>query len=490
MSSADIVPIALTLDERTGYTLWAPPWEEDGEEWQAFLGAEDKILLFDSAAQLAQYIRNGAENDLSDHPEWEEITDLAVADLVPDDDYAFDLDGVYDLAARAPDRWSVTELADVLDMVGRIAECCDVDIVEPLTEIPEIGMLDLGADAFTGRSGDKAWDHVGMTIASDWETVCSRLGEYLDWRDDIELDEDLSKQQKLVDAAAKPINDPDALIAAEAQVSDDDAAALNPDDLEEPAEDSADSADEDSADEDSADEDSADEDSSDDDSADEATDPVPGAAVALTSSSPDSDPDAFAFWESAGILPVRVIVPEDRFGFPEGYTLRCYVDDAPIFMGGDQEVWLFRSPDTLLDVIEDPDRTPDTDSAEDTEHDLSKLATWDDIVSGVRDDDQPLAIADEDDVNLTEVDKMIRGEIDADAAAIARASDLLADIADYAELQAVTIALEGDGPLSALIAAARDGGEVDVPEGADSAPVVEAWDAALSEVASVLAWIE
>ena len=24
-----IVPIALTLDDRTGYTLWAPPWEED-----------------------------------------------------------------------------------------------------------------------------------------------------------------------------------------------------------------------------------------------------------------------------------------------------------------------------------------------------------------------------------------------------------------------------------------------------------------------------
>ena len=36
-----IVPIALTLDDRTGYTLWAPPWEEDGEEWQAFLGTTE-----------------------------------------------------------------------------------------------------------------------------------------------------------------------------------------------------------------------------------------------------------------------------------------------------------------------------------------------------------------------------------------------------------------------------------------------------------------
>src|SRR4051794_41985389 len=36
-----IVPIALTLDDRTGFTLWAPPWEEDGEEWQAFLGTTE-----------------------------------------------------------------------------------------------------------------------------------------------------------------------------------------------------------------------------------------------------------------------------------------------------------------------------------------------------------------------------------------------------------------------------------------------------------------
>ena len=26
VSRPSIVPIALTLDDRTGYTLWAPPW--------------------------------------------------------------------------------------------------------------------------------------------------------------------------------------------------------------------------------------------------------------------------------------------------------------------------------------------------------------------------------------------------------------------------------------------------------------------------------
>ena len=41
MARPSIVPIALTVDDRTGYTLWAPPWEEDGEEWQAFLGTSE-----------------------------------------------------------------------------------------------------------------------------------------------------------------------------------------------------------------------------------------------------------------------------------------------------------------------------------------------------------------------------------------------------------------------------------------------------------------
>jgi hypothetical protein len=37
--NASIIPITLTINGRTGLTLWAPPWEDDeGEEWQGFLG--------------------------------------------------------------------------------------------------------------------------------------------------------------------------------------------------------------------------------------------------------------------------------------------------------------------------------------------------------------------------------------------------------------------------------------------------------------------
>ena len=69
-----IVPIALTLDDRTGYTLWAPPWEEDGEEWQAFLGTTEgdtaKVHLFPTPAALAAFCRSSTDHDLADHPVW------------------------------------------------------------------------------------------------------------------------------------------------------------------------------------------------------------------------------------------------------------------------------------------------------------------------------------------------------------------------------------------------------------------------------------
>src|SRR3712207_2050051 len=191
-----IVPIALTVDDRTGYTLWAPPWEEDGEEWQAFLGTTEgdvaKVHLFPTPAKLAAFCRTSTDHDLADHPVWPVVVELGAADLTPDDDHRYDLDGVYDIAAENPDRWAVEELAATIDIVTRLAECLDVedaDADDELTDTdeerdvdddielerradgaaprggefgslaelgsrPEIGSLGLGVEAFVGRSGE------------------------------------------------------------------------------------------------------------------------------------------------------------------------------------------------------------------------------------------------------------------------------------------------------------------------------------------------
>ncbi len=87
---AAIVPITLTVNGRTGVTLFAPPWEDaDGEEWMGFLGDGAKILLYPSAEELAAFIASGAEHDLSDHPTWGRVARLTSSDLEPseEDDY-------------------------------------------------------------------------------------------------------------------------------------------------------------------------------------------------------------------------------------------------------------------------------------------------------------------------------------------------------------------------------------------------------------------
>src|SRR4051794_6302750 len=212
-----IVPIALTLDDRTGYTLWAPPWEEDGEEWQAFLGStvdlpvdvDDGpeapgptavVHLFPSPAALAVFCRTNTDHDLADHPVWPVVAELGAPDLTPDEDHRFDLDGVYDVVAENPDRWAVEELAATFDIVGRLAECCETageeddgdgdededeetafETTAELLSRPEIGALRLGIDAFLGREGEEIWARLGTAVDELWEDVLEELDEHLDW---------------------------------------------------------------------------------------------------------------------------------------------------------------------------------------------------------------------------------------------------------------------------------------------------------------------
>src|SRR6202012_2910709 len=39
--AADIVPIRLGLTKGDLYTLWAPRWRDEGDEWEAFLGKDE-----------------------------------------------------------------------------------------------------------------------------------------------------------------------------------------------------------------------------------------------------------------------------------------------------------------------------------------------------------------------------------------------------------------------------------------------------------------
>jgi hypothetical protein len=461
-----IVPIALTLDDRTGYTLWAPPWEEDGEEWQAFLGTTEDdpedgthstVHLFPTPAALAAFCRSSTDHDLADHPVWPIVAGLEAADLTPDDDHRFDLDGVYDIAAENPDRWAVEELAATIDIVGRLAECLDTsgdededeeedggefEAVAELVSKPEIGSLGLGVDAFVGRSGEDAWIGVGSILDDLWEDVVEELSAHLDW----------------TGAGTATLDDyPEASSAADEVDAEDielDEADLEDDELAEEEEAAPSGA-----------------------TASGATAASAGAAGVRTiarGSRLDADPAAVAaaaeFWEAVGILPVEIVVPAAA-----GVTLRCYVEDIARFLGKDGEIYLFDSPADLTRFC-----------AGNEDHDLTEIASWPEVAET----DVPPLPADQDRYDLTELSEVLAEVADGaaglmDHRAFAQPIEGARDFAEYAGLTRVEELLAPTAPLGR--AAARGEREPGATlQAEDAAALRPLWDEVVTLISGAL----
>ena len=205
-SDASIIPITLTVNGRTGLTLWAPPWEDDdGEEWQGFLGDGAKIVLFPNTRELAEFIASGVENDLSDHPAWGRVQRLTPDQLRPGGEDAYDLDQVYEWASGEPDPVHVSSLANVVDIVAKIADCCDDGALRRLVEnTPEYEDLVSDEVSYQGKEGRKRWSELGDVIADTWERAISRVDSWLDWRGDFS-DTDLEAETVWDRVGAEPI---------------------------------------------------------------------------------------------------------------------------------------------------------------------------------------------------------------------------------------------------------------------------------------------
>lgn len=174
--AADIVPIQLGLTDGNVVTLWAPPWLEDGEQWQAFLGHEDDLYVFPSAAHVAAFIRTVDEHDLADHPEWETVETALADELIPDEDHRFDIVGVPELVAEPADVWTLAELADTVAILRALAEVCDLEAIDEVLDASDgFGLLGLGERAFVGRNGEKLWDEIGAVVAEQWDKVVDAL---------------------------------------------------------------------------------------------------------------------------------------------------------------------------------------------------------------------------------------------------------------------------------------------------------------------------
>lgn len=364
--ASDIVPIQLALTRGDVVTLWAPRWREDGEEWEAFLGDEDAVFGFEEVAGMAAFVRTASEHDLTDHPAWSAVPSLSVGELVPDENHRFDIVGVPEIAAGDPDGWTIGELDETVAIVGSLAEVCDLENVTRILDgDPGFALLRRGAVAFAGREGAKQWSALSDTIAAHWDEVVDTLDELV----------------------ATPDVDAGALAKSRAEAAE--LAAAADDDSDGPDDD----------------QDLDDED-----------------LEAAAQTQPADDEQPAGIWGEVGIDPIRIETSDG-----EGVTLRCYLDDKPVFLGSGGRIDLFGSERALVRALADPEHPALKDT------DLAAASTFSEVLDAARVGELEAGVDDMNTYVLTGIgEDLAEGVLDIDPVQLDLASELLLDVGEWA----------------------------------------------------------
>ncbi|MCV7178431.1 protein export chaperone SatS [Mycolicibacterium sphagni] len=409
--AAELVPVRIGVTAGDLYTLWAPRWRDGGDEWEAFLGKDEDLFAFESVADLTAFVRTSTDNDLTDHPAWADLTDANAHKLEPTSDREVDLVSVEELLAEKPTEESVTALANTMAVVSSIGSVCELPAVTRFFNgNPNLGLLSGGFEQFSGKQGLKRWSVVGEIVGRGWDSVLAAVDEVITTPD---VDERAAK-----------------LAAAE---------------LDEPYEDEIDEPEEAATDEDDAT----------DDTDSEAEDADEGAAHHNVVLGGDAD-----FWAEVGIDPVRITIASSTL-----YTLRCYFDDRPIFLGRNGRISVFGSERSLARYL-----------ADQRDHDLSDLSTYDDIHTAATDGSLRVDVTEDNIYILTGLSDDISDGPDAvDRDQLELAIELVRDVGEYSEEDLVDRLLGEDRPLGKLVDHVLDPEENPRPAGPYAAAAKE-WE--------------
>ncbi|MCE5289718.1 MAG: primosomal protein [Nocardiaceae bacterium] len=142
------------------------------------------------------------------------------------------------------------------------------------------------------------------------------------------------------------------------------------------------------------------------------------------------------FWGRVGIDPIKIITPDKTY-----YSLRCYLDDEPIFLGTDEKISVFTTPRALARYL-----------ADNHEHDLATVSTYGDVQAAATDGSLSIQVTDENTYVLNGIaDDILQGPSAVDAEQLDLAVELFTDAADYADDDSVAEALQPTTALGFLV---------------------------------------
>ncbi|AGF71655.1 hypothetical protein [Corynebacterium halotolerans] len=130
-----------------------------------------------------------------------------------------------------------------------------------------------------------------------------------------------------------------------------------------------------------------------------------------------ADPYDISAWAAAGIDPVKITIQGKTV-----YTLRTYLDGAPVFLGRFGEIFTFPTPKHLLRWM-----------VENNDHDLTRASTWEDLVTAANSGELEVSVHRDNSYSYAGlVSDMEKGPEEVDTEQMSRGYELLADAADWA----------------------------------------------------------
>lgn len=176
MNSRAIVPVKLSLLQGDYFTLWAPTWHQHGTSWQAFLGNDESILLFESPAHLLTFIENNRSHDLHDHPEWNKFQARGEQRVVPEERDNYALVDVPALLAEKPTRQNVSAVARNFEVAQALAEVGGAeDAAKVFASHSVLRNASRGVAHFQGPAGLSEWSGIGRVVLANWKSILEGL---------------------------------------------------------------------------------------------------------------------------------------------------------------------------------------------------------------------------------------------------------------------------------------------------------------------------
>lgn len=169
-----------------------------------------------------------------------------------------------------------------------------------------------------------------------------------------------------------------------------------------------------------------------------ATDKTDKAAIdEAAAEAPTAPNPVLAFWAEVGIDPIRIISD-----LGDHYTLRCYLDDAPVFLGRSGRIDAFPSLRSLSRYLADNPKG----------HDLDEVSTWAQVTKQAHAGELEVAVDDGNSYVLAGLaDDLAGGPEIVDPGQLELAVELITDAEQWAGSDAADKALASSEPLGWLV---------------------------------------